>query len=513
MAKTEDLVRRLDGAARIRRGSNRADLVAAAVVAGQGRLSESGALVVDTGAFTGRSPRDKFIVRDALTAPHVWWDNANALAPEHFARLCADMLAYAAGRELWHEALGAGADPAFQLAVDVVTETPWHALFIRNLLRDAPTSPLLRATILHLPGFAADPARHGTRSGTVIALDVSRNIVLIAGTSYAGEIKKAVFSLLNFHAPLRGIFPMHCAANIGAGGDTALFFGLSGTGKTTLSSDPERPIIGDDEHLWSEGGVANIEGGCYAKTANLSAAAEPGIFAAAHAFGTVLENVGLDAGGRPDFADLSRTENTRAAYPLTSLSAVAPAGTGAAPRTVVLLTADAFGILPPIARLTPEQAAEQFLLGYTAKIAGTERGVTAPSATFSACFGAPFMSHHPAVYGDLFAARLRASGAPVWLVNTGWTGGPYGTGRRIAIATTRRLVAAALSGELATVDTRPDPNFGFAVPVAVPGVDPALLDPRAGWSDPAAYDQAAARLRSLFAEAAGRLAPRAAAAE
>ena len=328
---------------------------------------------------------------------------------------------------------------------------------------------------------------------------MSKNVVLIAGTHYAGEIKKSVFSLLNFHAPLNGIFPMHCSANIGTAGDTALFFGLSGTGKTTLSSDPARPLIGDDEHLWSAAGVANIEGGCYAKTVKLSAAAEPEIHAATRQFGTVLENVVLHPEtAEPDFDDTALTENTRAAYPLDVLNHVAPGGTGATPKTVVFLTADAFGVLPPIARLTPEQAVYHFLSGYTAKVAGTERGVTEPSATFSACFGAPFMSHHPQVYGDLFARKLQESGASVWLINTGWIGGAYGVGKRIDIAATRRLVTAALSGELADATMRTDPNFGFEVPVSVAGIADKLLDPRANWSDPHAYDVAATSLAHMF---------------
>jgi phosphoenolpyruvate carboxykinase (ATP) len=475
-------------------------MVTAALVAGEGRLTSSGALAVTTGQFTGRSPKDKYIVRDSLTEPNVWWDNAGALSPQHFDLLLEDMLEYAKGRSLYHEQLSAGADPAFRMAVSVVTETAWHALFIRNLLiRDEGEGAPMAATILHLPGFVTDPARHGTRTGAVIALDMSRNIVLIGGTYYAGEIKKSVFSLLNFHAPLNGIFPMHCSANVGADGGTALFFGLSGTGKTTLSSDPARPLIGDDEHLWSGNGVANIEGGCYAKTANLSATAEPEIYATTKRFGTVIENVVLDeVTGEPDFADLSLTENTRAAYPLEALDSVAPGGTGAAPSTVVFLTADAFGVLPPIARLNAEQAVYHFLSGYTAKVAGTERGVTEPSATFSACFGAPFMSHHPLVYGDLLEARLKQSGAQVWLINTGWIGGAYGVGKRIDIAATRRLVTAALSGELDQADMRVDPNFGFEVPLNVEGLPKRLLDPRANWSDAGAYDVAAASLARMF---------------
>ena len=504
MAQTAELLRRLEGIARIRRGGNRAQMVTAACMAGQGQLTNAGALAVSTGAFTGRSPKDKFVVRDALTGPNVWWDNTSPMEPKSFDLLLADMLAYAKDRELYLEQLGAGADPAFHVAVDVVTETPWHALFIRNLLRKRGDQIAMTATILQLPGFVADPLRHGTRTGTVIALDMTRNIVLIAGTAYAGEIKKSVFSLLNFHAPLRGIFPMHCSANVSMGNDTALFFGLSGTGKTTLSSDSARPLIGDDEHLWSDAGVANIEGGCYAKTAKLSAAAEPEIFAAAQSFGTVLENVVIND-GEPDFDDLSRTENTRAAYPLTTLGAVAPGGVGPAPKTVVFLTADAFGVLPPIAKLSRQQAVDLFLLGYTAKIAGTERGVTEPTATFSACFGAPFMSHHPEVYGALLADRLTTSGATVWLINTGWIGGAYGIGKRIDIAATRRLVNAALSGELADTKLRTDPNFGFAVPLAVEGLPKRLLDPRASWADADAYDQAAAKLAGMFSETARKL--------
>jgi phosphoenolpyruvate carboxykinase (ATP) len=500
MAETAVLLGRLKGIATIRQGGNRAQMVTAALMAGEGQLTSAGALAVTTGQHTGRSPRDKYIVRDALTEPHVWWDNTAAISPQSFDLLLEDMLAYAAGRTLYHEQLSAGAGEDFRIGVDVVTETVWHALFIRNLLiREPAADPALTATILHLPGFLADPARHGTRTGIVIALDMSRNIVLIGGTHYAGEIKKSVFSLANFHAPLRGIFPMHCSANVGDDGSTALFFGLSGTGKTTLSSDPARPLIGDDEHLWGDDGIANIEGGCYAKTAKLSPLAEPEIYAAAQTFGTVLENVVLDAAtGMPDFDDLSGTENTRAAYPLETLASVVPGGAGGPPRTVVFLTADAFGVLPPIARLTPEQAVHHFLSGYTAKIAGTERGVTEPSATFSACFGAPFMSHHPHVYGDLFAARLAESGASVWLINTGWIGGAYGVGKRIDIAATRRLVAAALSGELDDAAMRTDPNFGFAVPLAVEGLPKRLLDPRANWSDAAAYDAAAASLARMF---------------
>ncbi|MEQ1770365.1 MAG: phosphoenolpyruvate carboxykinase (ATP) [Devosia sp.] len=500
MAGSESILGRLGGVAQIVRGGNRAELVTEALAAGEGRLTEAGALSVSTGIFTGRSPQDKYIVRDALAAPHVWWENARSLSPAAFDLLLDDALTYATGKRLRRQDLSAGAAASERMGVTVVTETAWHALFIRNLLiREAAPEAAAQVTILHLPGFKADPVRHGTRTATVIALDMSRNIVLIGGTEYAGEIKKAVFSLFNFHAPLKGVLPMHCSANIGAGGDTALFFGLSGTGKTTLSADPARPLIGDDEHGWSDDGVFNLEGGCYAKTAHLGPRAEPEIHAAAQSFGTVLENVVVGDDGEPDFADLRFTENTRAAYPLEALRGVAPGGTGSHPRTVIFLTADAFGVLPPLARLTPEQAGYHFLSGYTAKIAGTERGVTAPTATFSACFGAPFMPHHPTVYAALLEQRLKLSGATVYLVNTGWVGGAAdGAGKRIDIASTRRLVSAALSGELADAPMRLDPNFGFAVPLAVEGLPKRVLDPRAGWADAAAYDTAAARLVEMF---------------
>jgi phosphoenolpyruvate carboxykinase (ATP) len=489
-----------------------AALVSEALARGEGRLTADGALAVTTGVYTGRSPNDKFIVRDALTRERVWWDNAAPMSEAQFDALLADFISAMDGKVLHRQDLAAGADPARRFGVTVFTETAWHALFIQNLLiREAAGGDEM--TILHLPSFTADPARHGTRSGTVIALDMSRRLVLIGGTAYAGEIKKSVFSLFNFHAPLAGVLPMHCSANVGADGDTALFFGLSGTGKTTLSNDPKRPLIGDDEHGWSEAGVFNLEGGCYAKTIRLSATAEPEIFAATRRPGTVLENVVIGADGAPDYDDVSLTENTRAAYPLEALPRLAPGSVGGHPRTVVFLTADAFGVLPPIARLTPEQAAYHFLSGYTAKVAGTERGVTEPTATFSACFGAPFMPLHPRVYGDLLAARLRQTGAATWLINTGWTGGGYGVGKRIDLGTTRKLLSAALSGELDASAMRVDPNFGFAVPVAVDGVEARLLEPRACWTEATAYDVAAAKLVALFATNFRKFEPAAVAAE
>lgn len=476
-------------------------LVAQALAAGEGQLADGGALAVTTGVYTGRSVKDKFIVRDALTDDRVWWDNNQSLTSAQFDLLLDDMLQSVEGRTLHAQHLLAGADPRHQMKVSVFTESNWHALFIRNLLiRPEAPGGSTDVTILHLPGFVADPARHGTRTGTVIALDMTRNLVLIGGTAYAGEIKKSVFSLFNFHAPFDNVLPMHCSANISQKGDVALFFGLSGTGKTTLSNDPERPLIGDDEHGWTETGVFNLEGGCYAKTVKLSAEHEPEIFAATRHFGTVLENLRLDASLRPLYDDISLTENTRAAYPLETLPHVAAGGVGGTPQTVVFLTADAFGVLPPIARLTPEQASFHFLSGYTAKVAGTERGITEPVATFSACFGAPFMPLHPTVYGKLLEERLRASGARVYLLNTGWTGGGYGVGKRIDIATTRRLLSAALSGELDSAEMRIEPLFGMEVPLRVEGVNKRALDPRANWADVAAYDEMAHRLKTMFAE-------------
>jgi phosphoenolpyruvate carboxykinase (ATP) len=478
-------------------------LVARSLAGGESELTADGAVSVRTGAFTGRSPKDKFIVRDGLTDTTVWWDNSGALSPGQFDLLLGDAVAALGGHTVFRQDLLAGADPRHQYAVTVMTPSAWHALFIRNLLirpgemieAGVTATPV---TIVHAPHFRADPARHGSRTDTVIALDMSRNIVVIAGTSYAGEIKKSVFSLFNFHAPRQGVLPMHCSANLGPDGEAALFFGLSGTGKTTLSNDPNRPLIGDDEHGWSETGVFNLEGGCYAKTIKLSPAAEPEIFAATKRFGTVLENVVLDDGKVPEFDDVSLTENTRAAYPIHVLPAIAKGSVGGTPKTVVFLTADAFGVLPPIARLTPEQAVYHFLSGYTAKVAGTERGVTEPQATFSACFGAPFMPLHPTVYGDMLAEKLRATGAATWLLNTGWTGGGHGVGKRIDIASTRRLLTAALDGSLDDAEMRIDELFGFEVPLAVEGIYPSLLTPRATWADADAYDQQALHLAGLF---------------
>ena len=493
------------GAASVSANNVAPDLVAMAVKANLVTLSAHGAVVVETGQYTGRSPKDKFIVKDDLTRNLVWWDNTAAMSETQFEALLDDFIVAMKGKPLYLQQLYAGADTAHQTNVEVYTESPWHALFIRNLLirpaQGALKDFLASATILHMPSFKADPARHGSRTDTVIALDLTHNIVLIGGTAYAGEIKKSVFSMFNFHAPSEGVLPMHCSANIGKDGDTALFFGLSGTGKTTLSTDPHRVMIGDDEHGWTDTGVFNLEGGCYAKTVNLSRKNEPEIYAATEKFGTVLENVILDPVTRePNFDDQSLTENTRAAYPLYIMDNVSRTGMGGIPRNVVLLTADAFGVLPPIARLTPEQAIYHFLSGYTAKVAGTERGITEPQATFSTCFGAPFMSLHPTVYGRMLKKRLRESMAECWLLNTGWTGGAYGTGHRISIKDTRALLNAAISGELANVEMRTDEVFGMQVPVSVPGVDAKLLTPRETWADKAAYDAQAKKLVGLFEE-------------
>ncbi|MBB5754023.1 phosphoenolpyruvate carboxykinase [Prosthecomicrobium pneumaticum] len=474
-----------------------------AIRRGEGVIAEGGALAVETGVHTGRSAQDKFVVRDGRTADTVWWDNNKAMSGAAFETLRADMTAHAAGRELFVQDLYGGADPARRIRVRVYTERAWHSLFIRNLLLRPASEELDRfvpdLTILDLPSFRADPARHGCRTETVIACDFTAGVVLIGNTSYAGEMKKAVFTYLNFTLPPEGVMPMHCSANVGPEGDTAVFFGLSGTGKTTLSADPARTLVGDDEHGWGADGIFNFEGGCYAKTIRLSAEAEPEIYATTKRFGTVLENVAVDAETRVlDFDDGTRTENTRCAYPLHFIPNASHSGRAGHPKTIIMLTADAFGVMPPIARLTPAQAMYHFLSGYTAKVAGTEKGVTEPQATFSTCFGAPFMPLHPAVYGNLLRRLIAEHDVACYLVNTGWTGGAYGTGRRMPIKATRTLLAAALSGTLDDSQTYLDPHFGFEVPTDVAGVEPHILHPRKTWADKAAYDAQAARLVSMF---------------
>ena len=479
-----------------------AELYEHAISRREGAVSRDGALAVATGQHTGRSAQDKFVVRDALTDQMVWWDNNKAMQPRKFEVLLQDMQEHVRGMQLYVQDLYGGADPHNRLKVRVITELAWHSLFIRNLLirplQGELASYVPEMTILDLPGFKAHPERHGCRTETVIACDFTRKIVLIAGTSYAGEMKKAVFTYLNYLLPQKQVMPMHCSANVGKAGDAAVFFGLSGTGKTTLSADPSRTLVGDDEHGWSPRGIFNFEGGCYAKTIRLSAEAEPEIHATTRRFGTVLENVVLDQSRRPDFDDASLTENARCAYPLDFIPNASLTGRAGHPKNIIMLTADAFGVLPPIAKLTPAQAMYHFLSGYTAKVAGTEKGVTEPQATFSTCFGAPFMPRHPSQYGNLLRDLIAAHGVDCWLVNTGWTGGAYGTGARMPIAATRALLTAVLDGSLKTARFRTDPNFGFAVPVAVRGVGSAVLDPRSTWTDKSEYDAQARRLVEMF---------------
>lgn len=489
-------------------------LVEAAILRGEGHLGQGGTLLCTTGKFTGRSPRDKFVVRTPLTEHSIWWANNTPMAPEAWATLKADMLTHIKGRELFVQDLYAGADPAHRIDVRMVTELAWHGLFIRHLLRrparDELDSFVPGWTVVNLPSFRADPARHGCRTDTVIALNFDERMVLIGNTAYAGENKKSVFTILNYLLPEKGVMPMHCSANhaIGDADGTALFFGLSGTGKTTLSADPTRILIGDDEHGWSDDGTFNFEGGCYAKTLSLSAEAEPEIHGTTHRFATVIENMAWHPETRElDFEDNSLTDNMRCAYPLEYISNASPTGRAGQPKNVVMLTCDAYGVLPPIARLSPAQAMYHFLSGFTAKAPGTERGITEPTPTFSTCFGAPFMPRRPEVYGKLLQERIARAGAACWLVNTGWTGGKFGEGRRMPIRATRALLAAALDGSLGRADYRRDPNFGFEVPVAVPGVDANLLNPRATWTDKSAYDAQAATLVSMFSKNFAQYAP------
>jgi phosphoenolpyruvate carboxykinase (ATP) len=484
-----------------------AALVEHAIARGEGHLAADGPLVVATGRHTGRSAQDKFIVRDAETDSTVWWGKTNkAMSPDAFAALKADFLAELANRDtLFVQDLYGGSQPSNRVNVRVVTQYAWHSLFIRTMLVRPSAHELAGFsadyTIIDLPSFRADPARHGCRAETVIAVNFSEKLILIGGTEYAGEMKKSVFGLLNYLLPLKGIMPMHCSANIGPEGGSAVFFGLSGTGKTTLSADASRTLIGDDEHGWSDDAVFNFEGGCYAKMIRLSAEAEPEIYATTKRFGTVLENVVMDPETRIlDLDDNSLAENSRGAYPIDFIPNASAANMGPVPRNIVMLTADAFGVLPPIAKLTPDQAMYHFLSGYTAKVAGTEIGVTEPEATFSTCFGAPFMPRHPSVYGNLLKERIAKGGVDCWLVNTGWTGGKYGVGKRMPIKATRALLNAALDGSLNDAEFRTDPNFGFQVPVAVPGVDSAILDPRETWANKADYDAMAAKLVDLFVE-------------
>ena len=488
-------------------------LVETSLKRGETTLGRGGAVLVSTGQFTGRSPKDKFVVRTPDVEDTIWWENNQPMDPAAFDRLHADMLDHMKGRDFFVQDLFGGADPANRLDVRVVTELAWHSLFARTMLRRPERGELdtftAEFTIINCPSFKADPERHGCRSETVIALNFEKRLILIGNTEYAGEIKKSVFTLLNYILPGKGIMAMHCSANhaIGNPVDTAVFFGLSGTGKTTLSADPSRVLIGDDEHGWSDRGTFNFEGGCYAKTINLSPEAEPEIFATTDKFATIIENMVFDPETLElDFEDDSLTANMRCAYPLEYISNASETALGGHPKNIIMLTCDAFGVLPPIARLTPAQAMYHFLSGFTSKVAGTERGVTEPEPTFSTCFGAPFMPRRPEVYGNLLRDKIAKHGATCWLVNTGWTGGAYGTGNRMPIKATRALLSAALDGSLAEASFRKDANFGFDVPVSVPGIDDTLLDPRRTWADPAAYDRQAEKLVDMFAENFGQYA-------
>ena len=481
-----------------------ADLIEHVVTRQEGRLAENGAMVVGTGQFTGRSPKDKFIVRDRTTDSDVHWGSVNQpMSPGHFDTLYSRAQAFLEDKELFAQNLRAGADPEYSLSIRVVTQLAWHSLFARQLLirpsggHSVSTAPDF--TLLFVPAFQADPGAHGTRSGTSIAINFSRKLVLIVGTFYAGELKKSVFTILNHLLPDRGVMPMHCSANVGRDGRVALFFGLSGTGKTTLSTDPERSLIGDDEHGWSDRGVFNFEGGCYAKCIRLSREQEPQIWNAIR-FGTVLENVVMDSRTRSlDFNSSEITENTRAAYPVEFIeNAVIPSVAGH-PHNVIFLTADAFGVLPPIARLTPEQATYHFLSGYTAKVAGTERGLgREPEATFSACFAAPFLTRRPGIYANLLGEKVRKHGVACWLVNTGWAGGPYGIGHRMKLEHTRAMIHAAVSGQLDDVPMAPDSVFRVLVPKTCPNIPAALLDARGMWQDKSSYDRAGRDLAARF---------------
>jgi len=480
-------------------------LAEAAIQRCEGVVTNRGAFAAVTAPHTGRSPKDKFVVQEPESAADIWWDSNASMNPAAFDRLHDDIRAHLDGQELFVQDLHGGAAPAYRLGVRFVTPSAWHALFVRNMFirpsLEQLESFMPEFLVLHAPLLQADPARHGTRTGTVIALNFAKRMVLVAGTKYAGELKKSIFTVLNYLLPARGVLPMHCSANVGEAGDTAIFFGLSGTGKTTLSADPTRHLIGDDEHGWGPDGVFNFEGGCYAKVIRLDPDGEPEIYAATQRYGTVLENVTVDPLNRAvDFSSEDITENTRASYPIEFIPNHMPGGIGGHPRNVVFLTADAFGVMPPIARLTAAQAKYHFLSGYTAKVAGTERGVTEPTATFSACFGAPFLPRHPNVYAKMLGQKIEEHGARVWLVNTGWTGGPYGTGTRMRLAHTRAMVRAALAGRLDRVACQTDPVFGVEVPTEVPHVPADILMPRATWQDVAAYDAQARKLTQMFAD-------------
>jgi phosphoenolpyruvate carboxykinase (ATP) len=479
-------------------------LVAEALRRHEGRLSQDGALMVETGIHTGRSVQDKFVADEPSVTADVWWGKVNQrLPPDRFDALKNRVRAYLQGQELFTQDLYAGADPEHRIKVRLVTTRAWTALFARNMFIRPAAADLENFdpdyVILHAPLFQADPETDGVRSATAIALSFEQKLILIAGTEYAGEVKKSIFTVMNWLLPAKGVLPMHCSANIGPEGDVALFFGLSGTGKTTLSSDPGRKLIGDDEHGWGENGTFNVEGGCYAKVINLSQEAEPEIWAASHRFGAVLENVVADINGVLDLNDNTLTENTRSCYPVEFIPSVNLTGRGGQPRNVFMLTCDAFGVLPPIARLTPAQAMYHFLSGYTARVAGTEKGLGhEPAATFSTCFAAPFLPRRPEIYGEMLAELLAKHNATSWLVNTGWTGGQYGTGKRMSIKHTRALLQSALDGSLAGQKFHKEPYFGLSIPAHVPGIPDEVLDPQQAWPDKQAYDAMAKQLVARF---------------
>jgi len=497
----------MTGLGRVHYNLQEAALVQAAIHRGEGELGRGGAFLCETGKHTGRSPLDKFVVREPSVEHTIWWENNKPMDPAAFEVLKSDMFEYMKGREFYVQDLYCGADPENRLKVRMVNELAWHSLFIRHMLRRPEVAELAGFTsefmVVNCPGFKADPERHGCRSQTVIAVSFEQCLILVGDSSYAGENKKGLFSVMNYILPGKGVMPMHCSANHVPGDpdDTAVFFGLSGTGKTTLSADPQRTLLGDDEHGWTDAGIFNFEGGCYAKTISLSAEAEPEIYATTSMFGTVVENMVYDPHTKAlDFEDTSLTPNTRCAYPLDYISNASPTGMAGIPKNIVMLTCDAFGVMPPIARLSAAQAEYHFLSGFTAKVAGTEKGLKGAQSTFSTCFGAPFMTRRPEVYGALLREKIAANDVTCWLVNTGWTGGGYGTGSRMPIRATRALLSAALNGSLAVGKFRADDNFGFEVPVSCPGVSDVLLTPRQTWEDAAAYDRQASELVAMFVE-------------
>ena len=484
---------------------NRDDIYDITISNGQGLLSKDEVLVVETGIHTGRSANDKFIVKNDQNEDSIWWDNNKSITEENFDNLYKDVLNFCEEKELYVQDLFGGADLDYRLSTRVYTEYAWHSLFIQNLLIEVKEEEKSEFNpefvIIDIPSFKADISRHGCSSETLIAVNFEKKLVIIVGTSYAGEIKKSVFSMLNYLLPPKNVMPMHCSVNVGQDDDPAIFFGLSGTGKTTLSADPNRILIGDDEHGWSSNGVFNFEGGCYAKMIRLSEQAEPEIYQTTKLRGTILENVVIDkSSGEIDLDDSSLAENTRGAYPLSFIPNASETGRTCMPKNIILLTCDAFGVLPPIAKLSASQTMYHFLSGYTAKVAGTEKGVTEPEATFSACFGAPFMPRHPSEYGKLLQKLIAEHNVKCWLVNTGWTGGPYGIGERMPIGATRKLLSSALTGSLLSSDMRFDENFGFEVPAAVEGVDTKILNPRETWEDKEDYDLQAQKLVKMFSD-------------